>query len=128
MTDLIIALVIIIWEGLFKGMQDSIMRSGHGFKWENKYKQPFENVSSMKPGWYKVYHDFYRLPYKEKFPFSATALVSLTDSWHTMGLVRFAGLAIGLSVITTWWFFIAAFALRSIAFHLTYTFIDDADR
>lgn len=69
---------------IFKAIQD---RSGkNGFKnsfwnasesWQLKYEMPLKRNHKH---WY--YFGFIKPIYKERFPFSTTALVFLTDGWH----------------------------------------------
>ena len=47
--------------------------------WKNKYRMPFEKGE---PLWY--YFNLYTPMFKEKFPYSTTALVFLTDAWHLL--------------------------------------------
>jgi len=70
-----------------KGLQDAIMASGKGFLWQKKYEWPFVSIDTL-PKWYKVYHQMVGLKYKEKFFLSGSLLVSLSDWWHFVGLLR----------------------------------------
>lgn len=108
-----------------KGLQDYSMKSGKGFDWKAKYKQPLVPTIAIKNKLYKWYHERFNLSYKEKFLFSGTLLVSLSDSWHTFGLIR-------RLIIYSFGFYVVHFNLLYmglivviglISFHITYSFI-----
>jgi hypothetical protein len=52
--------------------------------WKSKYAMDEEHhlIAVDKQPWY--YFGLYRLTYKERFPFSTTALVMFSDGWHLM--------------------------------------------
>lgn len=83
--------------GVFKGKLDAISDSGVKTKeWRNKY-----DFTKRKNHWW--YFGLYKPVYSEKFPFSSTLLVSLTDRWHRTQLfmLRFIYLAIAVLIAKT---------------------------
>lgn len=68
----------------FKGLQDWQMKT-NPFTWVDKYKEPLE---APPKGLYGFYHKINGLSYREKFLFSGTWLVSLSDWWHFFNLCR----------------------------------------
>jgi hypothetical protein len=54
-------------------------------------------VSRPQNSWY---YDFFKLPYKERFPLSATFLVSLTDGYHLMQSISFLSFAGAFSLLS----------------------------
>ena len=72
-----VVIICLIISAVFKGLMDAI--SDEGFKdlsWEQKYNLTKPNA---KHWWYLGLH---KPRYRERFPFSSTALVFLTDKWH----------------------------------------------
>lgn len=70
--------VFLILAGYFKGKLDAIADNGtKGDEWEKKYD--LTKSSDYNHWWY---FGLYDLRYPERFPFSTTILVFLTDSWH----------------------------------------------
>jgi hypothetical protein len=89
----------------------------------NKYKRPFVNVPTK--GLKGLYYKVFDIPYKEKFPLSATALVAVTDAWHTFDLLR---LILTLSALTygtssPWWYGFVGFGLHQAIFFIWYKVI-----
>lgn len=115
------SLVLVAIIGFSKGMQDRAMKTKNGFNPMGKYHKDKIPVYQIESTVYRKYHEFFNLSYKEKFPFSATALVSLSDAWHFYGLIGHLAL-IALTVINigTWGLLVPV--LRSIGFHTGYTF------
>lgn len=78
--------------GIFKGIMDAISDSGlKSSEWKNKY-----DFSKETNHWW--YFGLHTPKYSEKFPFSTTVLVFLTDKWHLaqMAMLRFIYLAISI--------------------------------
>lgn len=114
---LIIATTKAIQDKLHYHFEKSIFKNLNGWwnpleSWKNKYKQPFSN--KIKHWWY---FGIYKPTYDEKFPFSTTLLVSITDAWHFFGLVRnfsiylIIGLTLNLFYLTFYISFILIFSL-----------------
>jgi hypothetical protein len=89
-----------IMDILFTGYGKSIFASLNNplfwnpqVSWKNKWAQPFPQPSENK--WY--YFGF-PPPYKERFPYSSTIFVFLTDGWHLSKALML--LCIMLSVVT----------------------------
>lgn len=75
---MIIIVILLILAGLFKGHMDAVADEGiKGVDWVNKYD--FTKPGNTKHWWYL---GLYKPKYPERFPFSTTALVFLTDKWH----------------------------------------------
>jgi len=78
----ILTFVLIMIAGHFKGRLDAIADDDiKGAEWFKKYD--FTKPSETKHWWY---FGLYKPKFPEKFPFSTTILVCLTDQWH---LVQF---------------------------------------
>ena len=93
MTALILLLIILA--GVFKGKMDAL--SDEGMKtmdWHRKY----DFTKEFKWHWWYLW--FHRPRFPEKFPFSSTILVFLTDRWHMNQFLmqRCLFLAIGLAI------------------------------
>lgn len=92
--------------------------------WRNKYK--FINNQFVKPpqNWY---YKFFRIYHKERFPFSATALVFLTDGYHFCQLLFKLFLILSLvtyePIFNMVWDFIIYFLLFGLTFTITYKFL-----
>ena len=72
---------------------DAIVDSGvKTDEWRNKY-----DFNKNKNHWW--YFGLYKPKYSERFPFSTTILVSLTDKWHRAQLImlRFMYLAVAVA-------------------------------
>lgn len=100
--------------------------------WRRKYKKLIPLVYIMPeveqwPSWKRWYYKTFKIKYPERFPFSATMLVWLTDGMHLMNfLMKF--FLIGACVTYTegyhWLWMIAAYILAwTGGFNLTYSFI-----
>lgn len=83
-----------------------------------KYKNPME----MAPD--KWYYRFFKIPYKERFPGSATIFVWLTDGYHLTQFIMITVLMVILSILMNSWlvFFVGRF-LWWVVFNLTYKFL-----
>lgn len=85
-----LSLVCLALAGIAKGYLDSIADNGtKSEQWVNKWKNVNEGLSL---DYRKKYHWWYfglyvPAQYLEKFPFSSTILVSLTDKWHLAQLI-----------------------------------------
>jgi hypothetical protein len=81
MTDLTLVLIVggsaLMLAAFFKGRLDAIADEDiKGFEWEKKY----DLTRSKRNHWW--YFGWYKPAHPERFPFSSTALVFLTDKWH----------------------------------------------
>jgi hypothetical protein len=77
-TNIIIIIALLAAAGHCKGRLDAIADEGiKGVDWHNKYD--FTKPSTTKHWWYL---GLYKPKFPEKFPFSTTVLVFLTDRWH----------------------------------------------
>lgn len=75
---IVICIILIVFAGLAKAVMDFSADSGEkNSTWENKYEQPVQVYFNH---WY--YFGLYKPKYKEKFPYSSTLLVWITDRWH----------------------------------------------
>jgi len=85
--------------------------------WTNKYKKPLEVAPD------NFYYRTIKAKYKERFLFSASFLVALTDNYHLFQL--FFKLLMILSIVTYqplfyWWDALIYFAVWSFTFTLTF--------
>jgi len=101
MITLIFIVVCLAAAGYFKGRLDAIADTGKKTdQWKNKYEMTeYGNLipTEKKNHWW--YFGLYKPNYAEKFPFSSTALVSVTDDWHMNQFImyRFIYLAISFA-------------------------------
>jgi hypothetical protein len=78
MMQLIVLLAFLMLAAFFKGRLDAVADEDiKDAEWVNKYD--FTKSGETKHWWY---FGLYTPKFPEKFPFSATALVFLTDRWH----------------------------------------------
>jgi len=71
-------ILLVILAGYFRGKMDALVDEGIKNKdWVNKYNF---NSSSLRKHWW--YFGLHKPKYNERFPFSSTSLVFLTDKWH----------------------------------------------
>lgn len=121
--QLFILLVLLILAAFFKGRLDAIADEEiKNLEWSNKYD--FTKPGETKHWWY---FGLYKPKFPERFPFSATALVFLTDKWHFnqfLMLKCFQG-AISFLIagnIFTWFLltFVVLPIINGIMFELTY--------
>lgn len=113
-----------LFSGILKGWQDKIMAHGDmDADSERKYKQPKEMVMfSEMSGIARWYYTTYKLKYLERFPLSATLLVSLTSWWHFAGMLRVGIVYLMIFLLTgSWWVLFIAVLLRLHGFHLVYS-------
>lgn len=88
-----LSIFFLILAGIAKGYLDAIADKGiKADEWKNKYD--FDKTVNH---WW--YFGLYKPKYSEKFPFSTTILVSLTDKWHRAQLfmLRFMYLAVAVA-------------------------------
>ena len=88
MSIVVLVVLFMCIAGLGKYISDKAVQDGSVLDtWENKYKLvDDEPVPELKKPWY--YFGMYKPEYKERFPFSTTALVALTDRWHLGNLIQ----------------------------------------
>lgn len=121
--EIILLVTLLALAGFFKGRLDAIADEDiKDIEWNKKYD--FTKSGETKHWWY---FGLYKPKFPEKFPFSATALVFLTDRWHFnqfMVLKCFQG-AIALIIsanVFTW--FILTFGIfpiiNGIPFEISY--------
>lgn len=87
-------ILFLVLAGIAKGYLDAIADKGvKTDEWRNKY-----DFTRNKNHWW--YLGLYKPRYSEKFPFSSTLLVALTDKWHRAQLfmLRFMYLAIAVAL------------------------------
>jgi hypothetical protein len=123
MLQLIVLLILLVLAAFFKGRLDAIAdEEVKNLEWDKKYD--LTKPGNTKHWWY---FGLYKPKFPERFPFSATALVFLTDKWHFnqfLMLKCFQG-AIAFLIagnIFTW--FLLTFAIfpfiNGVVFELTY--------
>lgn len=93
--------------------------------WKNKWKLDSKgNIIpySGKAKWYYLFS--YKPMYVERFPYSSTFLVVLTDFWHTIESVRFAACVGAIltyhPMVNTPVDILIIWSIRTIAFSITY--------
>lgn len=90
--------------------------------WKNKYDSRNIRIDNIKSKWYRKYHEFFGLKTKEKFLFSATLLVFMTDEWHLYQLGMVVCVVLLVAINTTSPLMVIVCALLMVAiFHSIYT-------
>lgn len=87
MNDLGAILSLLLFAGAMKGIMDSIAFHKGMKNWRSKYKTIKGELlitESKKSPWYL---GFRPIGFKERFPYSTTALVCFTDAWHACQFV-----------------------------------------
>jgi hypothetical protein len=99
MITFIFIFISLIIAGYFKGRLDAIADSGKkSSDWRNKYlldDKGYLVSTEKKNHWW--YFGIYKPSFAEKFPFSTTALVSLTDDWHFTQFTMYRFLYLAMS-------------------------------
>jgi len=99
MINLLLISVFLALAGYFKGRLDAIADEGvKKDEWENKYRRP---LIFPKNHWW--YFGLYAPKFQEKFPFSTTALVFLTDKWHFNQFMMLRCFYLAISISFGWW-------------------------
>ena len=100
-------------------------KRGDGFfgsqSWKRKYKRNKEGNLYAAPD--NDYYKFFGIKYKEAFPWSATALVFITDGFHLFQWVLLKLIFIGFSVedgVVNWSLFLLMWITWSIVFNIVY--------
>lgn len=93
-----IVTVLLLLAAYFKAKMDALAHSkSNTFDWEKKYD--FTKDGNYNHWWY---FGLYKPKFPERFPFSTTLFVSLTDSWHRNQLFMlrcfYLSIALGLSI------------------------------
>lgn len=68
--------------------------------WWRKYKTETDSRFTLAKAPDNFYYRFFKIKYKEKFPLSATFLVSFTDGYHLMQSISFICLALCISILS----------------------------
>ena len=91
----ILVIALLALAGHFKGKMDAIADEGiKGLDWANKYD--LTKPGNTKHWWYL---GLYAPRFPEKFPFSATALVFLTDKWHRNQFIMLHSFYLALALL-----------------------------
>lgn len=111
----------LVLHGKFKFAQGGY----YGFWDERSYERKYKKNDDIDPlGWSKYpapttyYYKLFNIPYKERFPGSATFLVLLTDGYHLTQSLSFLCLSGSLSMFSGYSFFI--FWIGIVALHATF--------
>lgn len=104
------------------------VKDGHPFwdqdSWERKYASDDEgHILPAPDNWY---YRFFKIKYKERFPLSATLLVSLTDGAHLMQTafkVLFCISIVTYSMEFCWWMVLIYFVEWGLVFTVTYKWL-----
>jgi hypothetical protein len=110
MINLLLIISALMLAGHFKGRMDAYTDTGIKTNdWPNKYD--FTKPGNKKHWWY---FGLYTPKFPEKFPFSTTMLVFLTDRWHEAQffMLRSFYVAVSLAVTSSfWWGLILTFVV-----------------
>ena len=130
---IITTVILTILAGVFNAKMDYIVHNGlDSESWLNKwyliYKFGLDERIKGYKHWY--YFGLYKPKYRERFPFSSTILVFMTDYWHLYKWCMFLCLELSYAIITiekfdiSWWYLLpivfALKAVRGIGFTLIY--------
>ena len=131
-----VTLLLIVLAGFFNAVMDTLFThfSQSIFKnlnplfwnpeesWQNKWAQPFPQP--YEPKWY--YFGF-PPPYKERFPYSSTIFVFLTDAWHLAKALMLAcimgGIVLYEPIVGGWGDFFIYYCSFTFTFTMFYTYI-----
>jgi hypothetical protein len=139
MEKIIITVVLLIIAAVFKAFMDLssenkfertwLNKEAWIFKWKHeKRKQSHDQISHVLVGW-KTKHWWYlglkETAYPERFPFSSTILVFLTDGWHLFQFFFLSCIELAIAIqFDHWvfWFFMFKIILSG-SFEFTYSII-----
>ncbi len=89
-----LSLAFLVLAGISKGFLDVIADKGvKTEQWRNKY-----DFTKKRRHWW--YFGLYKPSYSEKFPFSSTILVFLTDRWHRAQFLMLRFIYLSISVLS----------------------------
>lgn len=92
----LIVLILLIVAGIFKGLMDATADEGlKNVTWVYKYDFTKKN---RKHWWYFGTH---KPRYPERFPFSSTFLVFVTDQWHLYQFIMLRCFYMAISILIT---------------------------
>ena len=95
MTIYILVIALLALAGHCKGKMDALADEGiKGLDWPKKYD--LTKPGNTKHWWYL---GLYKPTFPEKFPFSATALVFLTDRWHRFQFIMLHSFYLALALL-----------------------------
>lgn len=124
-----ISLIFMFINGAFKALSD-LSSEGLIFpkssSWENKWYMPHSHlIPNKKKLWYYLY--LYAPQYKERFPYSSTFLVFLTDKWHLIESVRIFSVLFAIVGYKSFFLgviadFVLLWGIRTIGFTLVYEY------
>lgn len=88
--------------------------------WKRKYKTSHLGIYAAPDN---RYYKFFKIPYKEKFPLSATLLVWTTDGFHLLQMIATKSLTLAVALQSENWIlnFVILTILWHSAFYVTYT-------
>lgn len=133
--------IIVLIASAFNGHMDHLQFHDSAYNpaetWKNKYAQDSEGNLVAQDGAVWYYFGLYKPAYKEKFTYSSTLFVSLTDRWHRSKTISFAlfRLALVLSIAFLWRInanntknvaiytavYFVLWGIQAIGFHIVYT-------
>ena len=87
--------------------------------WTNMWKWPLEPYNS----WY--YFGIYKPRYMEKFPYSTTWLVWLTDGWHLAKMLMLVCLSMAVGINLNWFDWIVDSFIVLVGFTGVFTYVYD---
>lgn len=115
-----ISLLLIVVAGVMKGKADTIAHDGMGDMWKGKYAMPLLVQHHMP--WY--YFGLYKPRYKERYWYSSTVLVFLTDKWHRYNWIQYRCVDVAIAVwVPGWdavWVLVMLPVCRGVGFALSY--------
>jgi len=132
--ELIISISSILLVGIINAFKDASAINtfnkdwwNKGRSWKMKWKlNTWESapIHNDKRPWYYLW--IYKPNYVEKFPYSSTILVSLTDGWHVLQLIQFTiiqlliAFLLSSSILSFACYFVALKVTFSLVFEITY--------
>jgi hypothetical protein len=115
----------LIGAGYAKGRMDFLADTGEkGKEWKNKYKLINGKLQPPNNHWW--YFGLYEPNYQEKFPFSSTSLVFLTDRWHwwQFAMLKYFYFAVSFSITNNLWYqFLLTFIVFPIIVGVTFELV-----
>ena len=102
--------------------------------WKNKWKLDKDDniILNEKKYWYYLY--YFTPKYKERFIYSSTIFVSLTDGWHLLQKIQFTivylnvALLISTSILQFILYFLLVYTVFTLTFSIFYTTIQKINK
>lgn len=115
MSEIVLAVLFIMIAGCFESLMDLLQ-----FRW-NEVKIFFGNEKFFNPkiSWVNKWKNGDKAQ-GEKFLFSSTILVGLTDGWHLFKLIRNWNLFTAIAILSNVWIALLLYGLNRLSFYINF--------